>query len=119
MENVKELLRRTLRENRMCCCAGDFQCQNCKLLDCLQEPREYNCPLCLRMVAQMANQLTAEQLVSNFNENEMENVFIQLLLYAETNPEGLHRLCMMGAMLYGDTFRQMAQKMKEMAEVTA
>ena len=65
----------------------------------------------------MANQLTAEQLVSNFNENEMENVFIQLLLIAETNPDGLHRLCMMGAMLYQDTFRQMAQKMKEMADL--
>ena len=65
----------------------------------------------------MANQLTPEQLVSNFNENEMENAFIQLLLYVETNPDGLHRLCMMGKMHYQDTFRQMAQKMKEMADL--
>jgi hypothetical protein len=64
----------------------------------------------------MENQLTPEQLVSNYNQNEMENAFIQLLLYAETNPEGFHLLCMMGKMHYQDTFAAMAQKMKEMAD---
>lgn len=66
----------------------------------------------------MANQLTPEQLVSNFNENEMENVFIQLLLFAETNPQGFHLLCMMGKMHYQDTFAAMAQKMKELADLS-
>ena len=46
MENVKGLLRKTLRENKLCCCVGEFVCANCHKVEALQEPREYNCPEC-------------------------------------------------------------------------
>jgi hypothetical protein len=46
MEDVRDLLRKTVRENKLCCCAGEFVYANCRKLEALQEPREYNCPVC-------------------------------------------------------------------------
>lgn len=65
----------------------------------------------------MANQVSAKELVRKHNQNEVENALITLLLYFESQPDEFHRLCFLGTQLYNETFKKMAAKMKEMADL--
>lgn len=43
---VKEQLRKVLKQNNLCCCGGDYRCNNCKTIDGLREKTDHCCPNC-------------------------------------------------------------------------
>jgi hypothetical protein len=64
----------------------------------------------------MTNELSNEQLIQTRIENDVENALLLLLIQFEEFPDAFHRICFSG-LHRRDTFRKMAQKMLEMANL--